>query len=282
MMRKSAGFTLVEVMLATVLFALLMSSYYIVLEKVLALQTIATEERSFASIAPSILDVIEDDIQSFYTSPTKPEAFPFRGADDSLGSEPADRLNFVVRRRSLKQEEIGSKGRFVRSPVNEAGYRLDRARGGADLRRLFRREGYYVDQSPLDGGDYFEVYDRVVSFDVVYAGYPSEEKERADGGTVGTHKLEKFESWDSEERKAFPTAILVTLTVEAPSPAGAEESERDREKNPPRRMTMVRIIPLPQAYDAARPAQGSQPGSTGQDPRNPGGAPQPPPAPPVR
>lgn len=266
-MRKSPGFTLIEVVLATALFALLMTSYYVVVQKVLELQQVAHEDRSFASIAPSILDVVEDDLQSLYSSPRKPEAFPFRGDDDSLGSEPADRLAFVTRRVSLKQEEIGAKDRWIRSPVNETGYRLARAlRGSGDVRRLFRRESYYVDQSPLDGGEYYEVYDRVIAFDVVYAGFRVEEKERTSSDTIGEHALDKFESWDSDERKALPSAVIVTLTIEAPR-SGGEEPDSGAGK-PPRRATMVRIVPLPQADDVA-PDAAAAAGSTPPAPPNP-------------
>ena len=110
--------------------------------------------------------------------------------------------------------------------------------------------------TPLQGGDYFEVYDRVVGFDVVYAGYRVEESERTDQEKVGTHGLDRFESWDSEERKAFPTAAIVFLTIEPPQ---VGEIERFRDVRPERR-TFVRIIPLPQADDVAPPPPEAQAG----------------------
>lgn len=242
------GFTLIEVTLATVLFSLLMASYYVVFLNVLQLEETAREDRSFASVGPAILDLIEDDLLSIYTHPAKPEAFPFRGQDESMGSEPADRLAFVVRRESIHQEEFHGSGNWVRSPINEVGYRMGRGDSGEEVRKLYRRESYYVDQSPLDGGDYYEIYDRVVAFDVLYAGYRVEEEERSSSDTLGRHELDKFESWDSEERKAFPTAVIVTLTIEAP-PMGAGAPREEA----PRRQTLVRIIPLPHSDDVAAP-----------------------------
>jgi hypothetical protein len=241
---------LIEVILASALFALLMSVYYLAFSNVLVLDEFARSQRAFGSIGPAVLDLVEDDVTSLYTAPQQPAAFPFRGEDDSLASEPADRMNFVVRRASIHREEFFGKENWLRSPVNEVGYRLARGTGPyQDLRKLYRREGYYVDGTPLQGGDYFEVYDRVVAFDVVYAGYRVEEAERTDQSRVGTHGLDRFESWDSEERKAFPTAAILFLTIEPPQ---VGEIQRFRDVRPERR-TFVRIIPLPQADDVAAP-----------------------------
>jgi prepilin-type N-terminal cleavage/methylation domain-containing protein len=244
------GFTLLEVVLASALFALLMSVYYLAFSNVLVLDEFARSQRAFGSIGPAVLDLVEDDLLSLYTAPQQPAAFPFRGEDDSLASEPADRMNFVVRRASIHREEFFGSGNWLRSPVNEVGFRLARGTGPyQDLRRLYRRESYYVDGTPLQGGDHFEVYDRVVGLDVVYAGYRVEESERTDQSRVGTHGLDRFESWDSEERKAFPTAAIVFLTIEPPQ---VGEIDRYRDERPERR-TFVRIVPLPQADDVPPP-----------------------------
>jgi len=153
---------------------------------------------------------------------------------------------------------------FVSSPVNEVGYRL--ARGEGNVRRLYRRESYYVDGTPLQGGDYFEVYDRVLAFDVLYVGYRSEEDERKSQDTLAQHKLDTFESWNSEERRAMPTALVVTLTVEPPQLAATSEDTPEQAR--PKR-TFLRIIQLVQADDILPPkaptnnqqTPGTQPGT---------------------
>ena len=244
------GFTLIELLLAATLFALLMGSYYVVFTRVVEIEQYARDQRSFGSIGPAILDLIEDDLLSLYTHPRAAAAFPFRGDDDSMGSNPADSMNFVVRRSSVRQESF-FRDMWVRSPLNEIGYRLasgDRSLG--DVRRLYRRESYYVDGTPLQGGDYYEVYDRVVAFDIAYAGYPVEESERTDIANLGDNSLEKFESWDSEERRGFPSAVIVTLTVEPPR---MTLGHRRRGGDTPERRTFVRIIPLVQAEDIPPP-----------------------------
>jgi type II secretion system protein J len=249
---RQRGFTLIEIIIATSLFTLLMASYYTVVMNVMILEETARDQRAFSSVGPAILDLVEDDLLSVYTHPRALGAYPFRGEDDSLASEAADELNFVVTRDSIHREDFHDDDTWVRSPVNEVGYKLKRAdsRSG-DVRRLFRREAYYVDSTPQQGGDYYEVYDRVIAFDVVYVGYPAEETERTDQDTMGEHRYDTFESWDSEERKFLPTAAIVTLTVEPPDLG----SRAGREDEVPERRTFVRVIQLVQADDVL-PTQG--------------------------
>lgn len=264
-MRRARGFTLIEIVLATTLFALLMSSYYIIVINVMTLEDVARSERSFASIGPAVLDLMEDDLLSLYTHPREPKTFPFRGTDDSLGSEPADRMDFVAHRPSVHQESFWTDS-WLRAPVNEVGYRL--ATGGSDdrgdVRKLYRRERFHVDEQPLEGGEYFEMYDRVVSLDITYAGYRAEEEERTSLDQLGTRSLDRFESWDSSERGAFPTAVIIVFTIEPPQLTVTVNADRDTRG--PERRTFVRIVRMVQAGDIPAPevpAQGGPAGNTG-------------------
>lgn len=264
------GFTLLEVILATTLFALLMTSYYSIFNNVSELEAYARSQRAFSAVGPAVLDLIEDDLVSLYSNPRAQTSFPFRGEDGARGSQPADSMNFTTMRASIHKEEFFDESEWLSSPVNEVGYRL--ARGEGDVRRLYRRESYYIDGTPLQGGEFFEIYDRVLAFDVTYVGYPAEEAERASQDTLKQHRLDTFESWNSEERRAMPTAVVVTLTVEPPqltaTPLAALEARQER--------TFVRIIHLVQADDIL-PKQ--QPGTNSQQVPQPGTQPgnQPPP-----
>jgi prepilin-type N-terminal cleavage/methylation domain-containing protein len=253
---KQRGFTLVEIIIATSLFSLLMASYYTVVMNVMILEETARDQRAFASVGPAVLDLVEDDLLSVYNHPRALNAYPFRGEDDSLAGQPADEMNFVVTRESIHREEFHDDDNWVRSPINEVGYKLTRADASlGDVRKLYRRENYYLDSTPLQGGDYYEVYDRVIAFDVTYVGFPVEETERTDQDALGDSRYDTFESWDSEERKFLPTAAVVVLTVEPPRLAAA--GRRDEEV--PERRTFVRVIQLVQGDDVlpgeAGPAQ---------------------------
>jgi type II secretion system protein J len=261
------GFTLLEVILATTLFALLMSSYYVVFLNVSQLEEYARDQRAFSAVGPAVLDLIEDDIQSLYSPPRALNAFPFRGEDDSRGSQPADRFDFVTQRPSIHKEEFFERRTPLASPVNEVGYRL--ARGDGDVRRLYRREGFYADTSPLQGGDFYEIYDRVVALDVRYVGYAAEEEERRSQDTLGQHGLDTFETWNSEERRALPTALIVTLTVEPPQLS--RPTEEEQRTGVRQRRTFVRIIPLVQANDILPPETGEGTREPPPDGQNPGG-----------
>jgi len=263
------GFTLLEILVATALFSLLMGAYYSAFTNVLLLEEYARNQRAFSSVGPAILDLVEDDLLSTYTNPRELAAYPFRGEDDSLGSEPADSMHFVARRASIAQEEFFGRDNWVRSPVNEVGYRVARGRTGmGNVRRLYRRESYYVDDSPLQGGDYFEVYDRIVAFDLLYVGYRAEEEARESAEDLADRNLDKFESWDSEERKGLPTAVIVTLVIEAPQITKERSDEEDSIEGRDRR-TYVRVIPLIQADDIAPTEGGPDP----NQPANPGNPP---------
>ncbi|HEX5135825.1 MAG TPA: prepilin-type N-terminal cleavage/methylation domain-containing protein [Planctomycetota bacterium] len=244
------GFTLLEVILATTLFALLMSSYYSIFLNVSDLERYARSQRAFSAVGPAVLNLMEDDMLSLYTNPRAQSAFPFRGEDGSRGSQPADSMNFVVMRPSVHKEEFFDHKNLISSPINEVGYRL--ARGEGDVRRLYRRESFYVDGTPLQGGEYFEVYDRVLALDVLYVGYPAEEEERRSQTTLGQHRLDTFESWNSEERHALPTAMVVTLTVEPPQIGDEVRPAEGSEATRPQR-TFVRILQVIQADDVLPP-----------------------------
>jgi len=247
---RRRGFTLLEILVATALFSLLMGAYYTAFANVLMLEEYARTQRAFSSVGPAILDLIEDDILSAYTHPNELAAYPFRGENDSLGSEPADRMQFVARRASIAQEEFFGRDNWVRSPVNEIGYRMGRGKSSmGDVRRLYRRESYYVDDSPLQGGNYYEVYDRMVSFDIQYVGYRAEEETRTDELNMANQNLDKFESWDSEERKGLPSALIVTIVIEAPQITRDGGKNRDKLAVARSRRTFVRIIPLVQMDD---------------------------------
>ncbi len=267
-MTTRRGFTLIEIMVATTLFALLMGTYYMALSNVLLLEEHARDQRAFGSIGPSVLDLIEDDFLSLHTHPRERAAFPFRAEDASLGSEPADRVDFVALRASIRQEEFFGHDRWLRSPVNEVGYRLSRPPGGSrrEVRTLHRREGFYVDGTPLQGGDYYEVYDGVVGFDIYYLGYRVEEEARAAENTGSKKRLERFESWDSEERKGLPTAAVVTLTIAPPRMQATEEDEMVTARQS---RTFVRLIPFLRADDVEAPAPATgQPNTPPQPPPN--------------
>ena len=126
---RARAFTLMEIMIATTLFALLMGMYYEVFTNVVQLEDYARRTRSFASVGPAVLDLVEDDLLCLYTHPRAGDAFPFRGTDDSMASEPADRMHFVSGRPSIHLEELYGDDTWVRSPINEVGYRLAKARG---------------------------------------------------------------------------------------------------------------------------------------------------------
>ena len=70
------AFTLLEILIATILFALLMASYYTAFIQVIETEQFARESRHFGAIGPAILDLIEDDLVSLYVHPNTNSNWP--------------------------------------------------------------------------------------------------------------------------------------------------------------------------------------------------------------
>jgi len=66
---------------------------------------------------------------------------------------------------------------------------------------LWRRESYFVDDNPTDGGKYDLVYDKVLSFHLQYYAPTDDRGENEDPLT----------KWDTKVQKKLPYAIVVQL-----------------------------------------------------------------------
>jgi len=87
------------------------------------------------------------------------------------------------------------------SPLTEVGYACRVNDEDSDYLELWRREDYFVDDKPTDGGHYTLVYDRIRTFRLRY--YPIPEEAQVKEG---------LEEWDSGLKKGIPYAIRVRGT----------------------------------------------------------------------
>ncbi len=159
------GFTLVELMLAILLLAVMMSIVYgVVVSTVQAAHRI--EEITVGTeTGPSILARLREDLEAAIL-PGKDGDF-FAGFDRrGTASGDRDRVDLVSAVMAYGPERDGEEAVF--HGVNEVGYQVIDSQVDPSVGVLYRREDYFLDAEPLKGGRLTELYDRVRHFDLKY------------------------------------------------------------------------------------------------------------------
>ncbi|HLY08560.1 MAG TPA: type II secretion system protein GspJ [Planctomycetota bacterium] len=189
--RKREGFTLVELMLAILLLAIMMSIVYGVVVSTVGAARRVEEITAASELGPAILTRIRSDLESAFL-PKEGEFFagikkPGSGAD-------RDRVDFIS-----SELAYGSKN-DVEEPsfhsVNEVGYQVLDSPKEFGMGVLYRREDFFIDSEPLKGGHLIEMYDRVKSFALRY--YDGKDW-RPD--------------WSSKTQKGLPKAVEIELKI---------------------------------------------------------------------
>ena len=188
---RAQGFTLIEVMLAILLLAIMMSIVYgVVLSTVNAARRV--EEITAASeVGPAILTRIRADLEAAFL-PKEGEFFlgikkPGAGMD-------RDRVDFISSDVSYGSENDVEEPRF--HSINEVGYQVLDSKKDPNVAVLYRREDFFIDADPLKGGHLVEMYDRVKSFSLRYY----------DGQDWRT-------DWSSKTQKGLPKAVEIELKI---------------------------------------------------------------------
>jgi prepilin-type N-terminal cleavage/methylation domain-containing protein len=152
-----SGFTLVELMLAVLILAIIMSIIYGVVVSTVQAQQRVEEISQVSEIGPAILGQIREDLEGAFLP--KPGLDSFVGIDRKGSTGDRDRLDFVTARMAYGSERDGDEPVF--HSVNETGYQLLESKDDPNLAVLYRREDFFLDNEPLKGGRLTEIYDRV-------------------------------------------------------------------------------------------------------------------------
>jgi len=189
--RRHSGFTLVEVMLAILLLAVMMSIVYgVVLSTVTAARRV--EEITAASeIGPAILTRIRSDLEAAFLPK---EGEYFAGIKKPGSGMDRDRVDFVSSELAYGSKSDVEEPRF--HSVNEVGYQVLDSPKVFGVGALYRREDFFIDSEPLKGGHLVELYDRVKSFSLRY--YDGQDW-RSD--------------WSSKTQKGLPKAVEIELRI---------------------------------------------------------------------
>jgi prepilin-type N-terminal cleavage/methylation domain-containing protein len=160
MKTRRSGFTLIEIVLAVALCALVMMLIYGVLASTIQAAQRIDELTHGSEIGPAILSQIREDVGAAF--------LPGKDQDFFVGQERAgrDRLDFVSSAAVFASETPGSEPKV--HWINEIGYQVKEGPTKEDGLVLYRRVDPFVDAEPLRGGRLTAIAEKVTSFKVTY------------------------------------------------------------------------------------------------------------------
>ncbi|MBV8882222.1 MAG: prepilin-type N-terminal cleavage/methylation domain-containing protein [Planctomycetaceae bacterium] len=188
---RKSGFTLVELMLAILILAIMMSIVYGVVVSTVSAAKRVEEITASSEIGPALLTRIRADLEAAFL-PKEGEFFV--GSKRPGGGADRDRIDFISSDVAYGSENDVEEPRF--HSINEVGYQVLDSRKDPNVGILYRREDFFIDAEPLKGGRLTEMYDRVRGFSLRY--YDGKEW-RAD--------------WSSKTQKGLPKAVEIELRL---------------------------------------------------------------------
>ena len=197
--RSERGFTLMEVLVALAIMSLVMVALYSVLNASLLARDTLEREARVVRVGPDILDLIEADLRRAWIMDIDEDQV-FLGESKTIDGEPADSLSFLTTVDSTVTRQVDE--REVPSDICETGYRLRRNAALPDVRELWRRQSFHVDEKPLEDGVYELLHDRVIAFQVRY--FDEVDKD-----------AEERTEWDASVRHRLPALVQIDITLEA-------------------------------------------------------------------
>lgn len=196
---RLSGFTLVEVLLAVGITAIVMLMVTSTFRVTLEARDLIEELSESTEAGPRILNLIERDLRGLWTLNVRNNAV-LRGRNMDVGSFEADRIDFITST-DAAGFVLDSNNRQVRPSICEVGYWLKPHPRYRELIELWRREDPMVDDDLLTGGSFQLVHDRLKSFKITY--YKS----------LG-YEAEEFHEWDSSVEDTLPRRIRIEFTLE--------------------------------------------------------------------
>jgi type II secretion system protein J len=183
-----AGFTLLELVLVVGIFGMVMSMAYQILSTTLEADRRVNRNTRTGKIGEGILTQMRRDVLGTVWRSLGPEVF--RGIDGGSGDGAEDELHFLTTSTVPDSPDqfdnwsgaVASVG-YVLKPTGDGNY------------TLFRRVKWEIQDSPLDDGQYYEVYNRVRSLEINYLGREEEWLDEWDKSS----ELEALENqnWDT-------------------------------------------------------------------------------------
>lgn len=203
--RRTAGLTLLEVLVASALMALLFTSLFAIVWDNITKRDSIEQKMLPYSTGPAVMQRIVDDLTFVQLDAIKDDD-GFRAELESVSGGDTTRLDFVTAVPSRDQVEI--RDQLVRAQLNECGYRCRRSDLGDNMLVLYRREDLGVDDEPLEGGNYYKLCDRVRRFSIDFY--------EEDPGDPGSEDANGVTEWDAKKEKKLPWGCRITLALDGP------------------------------------------------------------------
>ncbi|NUM33937.1 MAG: prepilin-type N-terminal cleavage/methylation domain-containing protein [Candidatus Brocadiae bacterium] len=177
------AFTLIEIMVAITILSILLSMVQVVLISTINARDFVQAQTSVDRMGERLLSIMAQDIHAAYIYELEEVCFSGRSLKEG------DRLDLITNTDTLLDSED------KKSDLCEVSYYLKTNPQELGSYRLMRREDFFIDDRPLDGGYSIKLYDRVAVFQLRYL------------DPKGTLK----KSWNSKDDGGLPRAVIITL-----------------------------------------------------------------------
>lgn len=199
-MKKSLGFSLMEVMVSLFISAMIMTAVLSTLDStqkaVDAIHNLIETESS----GPRLMALLRNDLSRIAVYDV--DAYEvFRGTSHTIHGADADRIDFLAYARSKNPHWDVMQGAYIRSPLVEVGYWLRRRPNSSDFMELYRREDFMHDEEPFIGGNWGLLNNRMINFSVLYSSKPAYEPSWE-------------EEWSSFDQAGLPFLMEVVMELE--------------------------------------------------------------------
>jgi hypothetical protein len=259
---RSAGFTLIELVISAGLMSMILVSAYLCLRSgVLSQKLIESREEVFQN-ARVAMALISADLRS---SCTLSKEFEFLGMDRMLGDIEADNLDFGTLNYSPRRPYEGD--------FCEVSYFLGKDPQTGTL-SLWRRRDPTPDPDPLSGGNREEIARGLKGLKFEY--YDGFDWYDEWGDPLGKRKGQQTSLLDPPNMVGMPEAVRITLWFDSnprSKPKSAQSTETDSEDPPVVLQTVARLnlatLSLPSSSTSSTSSGGSPNSSAG----NPAGGP---------
>ncbi len=211
--KETSGFTLVEVLVAMAITAMIVSAMMTTLWYAMkARREVEALSEPFRD-GPRIMSMIRRDLRSLLTYNVK-DYKVLRGINNSIGGQDADRIDFICATDSIIPRQYDH--RPLHADWCEVGYWVRANPDNPDLLELYRREDVFSDDEPFQGGEFMLLSRRVRSFNITYF------------SELG-HDAEPLDEWDTSQEGLLPRRIRVDLSLEREADTARTRLEEARE-----------------------------------------------------
>lgn len=198
----SGGFTLIEVVVALLIVAMMLTSLTKLLTLVRSKRDTIHNIQENQLVGPAILDLIHRDLRAVLTTNRSRDSYMQIKNRVVLGQD-ADSIDFVTTTDNVVWTYDGD--RSMRADYGEVGYRLRPSPTSDDFLEMYRREGFGIDDEPFSGGTFTFLHDQIRNFNITVFS--------EDGPDA-----EPFEEWGMDpadiELQGLPAWIEISLTLE--------------------------------------------------------------------